>query len=224
MMKEFNGIRYLERKPRIELNKNPMILLIHGYGSNAEDLFSFADDLADEFYVVSVEGIHTLSPGMYAWYEIDFINMEKFNNLPQGIESRNKLVDFIDLFSDHHKLDKNNIWLCGFSQGAILSYAIALNFPTKISHTACLSGYPEPDIIGEISTSTDFSHLNFFVSHGVEDPVIPVEWARKGKKLLDDLKIKNEYHEYRSGHGIVPQNYWDMMSWVNKGLISKFRN
>ena len=216
-MKELKGIQYLERKPRIQQYRNPLIVLIHGYGSNEADLFSFAEDLPDEFHVVSVQGIHALAPDMYAWYEIDFVNMEKFNNVPQGIESRNQLVEFIDGFTTENQLDKENVWLCGFSQGAILSYAIALNFPEKVKHIACLSGYPEPNFIGEFNLELDYSQLDFFISHGVDDMVIPVEWGRKGKPILDELGIKNEYHEYRSGHGIVPQNYWDLMSWMKKG-------
>src|SRR5690606_31258013 len=151
MMKELKGISYLERIPGIQLEKNPLLLLIHGYGSNEEDLFSFADDLPGEFHVVSVQGTHTLAFGMYGWYEIDFINMQKFNNIPQGVESRNKLAGFIDEITTNENLDKENTWLCGFSQGAILSYAIALNFPEKVRHVACLSGYPEKDFIGEIN-------------------------------------------------------------------------
>lgn len=85
MMKELKGISYLERKPGIQLEKNPLLLLIHGYGSNEADLFSFAEDLPPEFHVISVRGIHTLTPGMYAWYEIDFINMEKFTNVPREL-------------------------------------------------------------------------------------------------------------------------------------------
>ena len=216
MMKELKGISYLERKPGIQLEKNPLLLLIHGYGSNEADLFSFAEDLPPEFHVISVRGIHTLTLGMYAWYEIDFINMEKFTNVPQGIASRNKLVEFIDEITVQENLDKENVWICGFSQGAILSYAIALNFPEKVKNVICLSGYPEMDFIGEISSEKDYSHLDFFVSHGTDDAVIPVEWARKAQPFLDQLGIKNLYREYRSGHGIVPQNYWDLMTWLKK--------
>lgn len=217
-MKELNGINYLERKPRKLLDKNPLLLLIHGYGSNEEDLFSFAEDIPDEFHIISVRGIYTLSFGMYGWYEIDFVNMQKFNNVPQGIDSRNELVEFIDEITSSENLDRENVFVFGFSQGAILSYSIALNFPDKIKNIACLSGYPELDFIGEINPEKDYSKLNFFISHGTDDMVIPVEWARKGKPLLDGLNIKNEYHEYRSGHGLVPQNYFDLMKWL-KALI-----
>lgn len=218
VMKNLAGINYLERKPRIQLEKNPLVVLIHGYGSNEADLFGFAEDLPDEFHVISVQALHTLSHEMYAWYEINFVDMEKFNNVPQGIESRDKLVDFIDAITTQENLDKENVWLCGFSQGAILSYSIALNYPNKIKHIACLSGYPEPNFIGETDVNRDYSNLDFFISHGLEDMVIPIEWARKGKPFLEELGIQNEYHEYRSGHGIAPQNYWDLMAWMKKGL------
>lgn len=218
-MKQLKGINYIERKPGKVLDKNPLLLLIHGYGSNEEDLFSFAEDLPQEFHVVSVRGIHTLSPGMYAWYEIDFVNMQKFNNVSQGIESRNKLIEFIDEITTLENLDKENVTVFGFSQGAILSYSIAINFPEKVKNIACLSGYPEPDFIGEPNPEKDYSKLNFFVSHGTDDMVIPVEWARKSGDLLNDLNIKNEYHEYRSGHGLIPQNYFDLMKWLE--MINK---
>lgn len=219
-MKNLVGINYLERKPRVQKEKNPVIILIHGYGSNEEDLFGFAEDLPDEFHVISVQGMHMLQFGMYAWYEINFVDMEKFNNVPQGVASRDKLVDFIEAIIVQENLDDKNVWLCGFSQGAILSYSIALNYPNKVKHIACLSGYPEPNFIGELDVNRDYSNLDFFISHGTDDMVIPVEWARKGKPMLDELGIQNEYHEYRSGHGIVPQNYWDLIAWMKKGLAN----
>lgn len=214
MLKELNGINYLERKANSE--KPKLMLLIHGYGSNEEDLFSFSDAIPTDFHVVSVRGLHTLAPGAYAWYEINFLDAGKFNNIPQGLESRDKLVQFIDEFCEKENCDKNDVWLCGFSQGAILTYSIALNFPDKLSHAGILSGYPENEFIGEIDASKDYSKLDFFISHGTADPVIPVEWAKNGKPLLDKLNIKNQYHEYYQGHGLNPDNYRDFMSWIEK--------
>lgn len=216
-MKELNQVKYLERKPRVQLDKNPLMLLIHGYGSNEADLFSFADDLPDEFHVISIRAFHTLDVSMFGWYEIDFVNAEKFNNIPQGLESRDKIVEFIDAITEQENLDKENVWLAGFSQGAILSYSIALNFPEKVKHIAILSGYPEPEFIGKIPIREEYANLDFFISHGIDDMIIPIQWARNGKPFLEKLGIKNQYHEYNSGHGIVPQNYADLMAWMKKG-------
>ena len=81
-----------------------------------------------------------------------------------------------------------------------------------------LSGYPEDHFIDIKENRADYTHLSFFVSHGLEDVVLPIEGARLGEKLLTNLGIKHEYHEYRSGHGIIPQNYFDMMAWIKKEL------
>ncbi len=56
--------------------------------------------------------------------------------------------------------------------------------------------------------------LHFFVSHGTQDQVIPIDWARKTPNLLNDLKIKNVFKEYHNGHGINLPNFNDLMSWL----------
>ena len=213
-MKELNGIKYIERLPVVKTEKNPLFVLIHGYGSNEEDLFSFAQDLPENAHIVSVRARYDIPYGGFAWYDINFVNNEKWMDEDQAIESRNKLVDFIDTITQQENLDEENVTLMGFSQGAILSYAIALNNPEKIKNVAILSGYPEHKIIREFNQTKDFSNLNFFVSHGTEDVVLPIELGKMGEEFLRSLNIKFEYHEYRSGHGIVPQNYFDLMAWI----------
>ena len=60
----------------------------------------------------------------------------------------------------------------------------------------------------------DFSNLKIFASHGTADQVIPVEWARKSPAILEGLGIKTTYKEYPIGHGVSPQNFYDLKSWL----------
>lgn len=215
-MKNLAGLDYIVRPPKIEIENPPLLLLIHGYGSNEQDLFSFAHDLPPNFYIVSIRGRLGLPFGGFAWYSIDFINAEKFTNIPEGKESIESILNFIDEIIEQENLDKNKVWLCGFSQGAILSYALALNYPEKVNNIICLSGYIEPQLTGQLIQKEEHSKLRFFISHGKEDVVIPVTWARNAENVLKPLNIKYEYHEYNSGHGINPQNYYDLMAWIKK--------
>ena len=217
-MKELNGIKYIERKPTQATDNPQLFLLIHGYGSNEEDLFSFAPDLPATAHVISVRGRYDIMYGGFSWYDISFENNKKYMDHEQAIESRNALVQFIDEITTLENLDKNNVFIAGFSQGAILSFSIALNFPEKVKNVMILSGYPERKIIGELTEVKDYSNLNFFVSHGTEDVILPIEAGRLGQVVLNDLQIKNEYHEYRSGHGIDRQNYFDLMDFIQKAL------
>ena len=204
------ALEYLIKEPKVILDKNPLLLLLHGYGSNEEDLFSFASELPENYYIISARAPYPLPPYGNAWYAIDFdANMNKFSNDEQAIESRDLIVTFIDELLEKYPIDKNNVNLIGFSQGAILSYAIALSYPEKINKVVALSGYFNQNTMKDGYENNDFSKLQFFVSHGSVDQVIPVDWARKNPEVLNLLNVKNEYHEYNVGHGVAPQNFFD---------------
>ncbi|WP_330443935.1 alpha/beta hydrolase [Flavobacterium sp. C4GT6] len=212
-----NSLYYLIREPKVKQEKNPLILLLHGYGSNEEDLFSFAGQLPDEYYIISARAPYHIPPYGNAWYAINFdSDMNKFSDDNQAIESRELIVKFIDELIDQYPIDAQKVTLLGFSQGAILSYSIALTYPEKIDRVVALSGYLNMDIIDKGFNTNDISKLRFFISHGVVDQVIPVDWARKAPEVLKDLKLDVEYHEYPVGHGVTPQNFYDLLSWINK--------
>ena len=209
------SLRYLVKEPKIILEKNPLLLLIHGYGSNEQDLFSFAEELPETHYVISVRAPFDLQYGSYAWYAINFdADENKFSDLNQARDSRDLLVQFIDELIEKYLIDSNNITLIGFSQGSILSYAAALSYPEKIRKIVAFSGYLNADMILPGIEKRDFSQLKIFASHGTQDQVIPVEWARKTKPFLDQLGIENIYSEYPIGHGISPQNFFDFKNWL----------
>jgi phospholipase/carboxylesterase len=209
------SLNYLIREPKIKLDKNPLLLLLHGYGSNAEDLFSFANELPDEYYVIAAQAPYDLQYGSYAWYAINFdADQNKFSDNEQAKSSRDLIAGFIDELILNYSIDAKAVSLLGFSQGAILSYAIALSHPEKISKVIALSGYLNEEIIEENYRNNDFSKLNIFASHGVVDQVIPVTWARKTTPFLDALGIESIYKEYPIGHGISPQIFADFKNWL----------
>jgi len=209
------SLEYLIREPKIKLDKNPLLLLLHGYGSNDADLFSFASELPDEYYIVAARAPYGLQYGSYAWYAINFdADENKFSDVEQAKKSRDVIVKFIDELVLNFPIDEKNITLVGFSQGSILSYAVALSYPQKIQRVVAMSGYVNAEMAVVNYAENDFSNLNIFASHGIVDQVIPVDWARKVKPFLDNLKIENVYKEYPVGHGVAPQNFFDFKNWL----------
>ncbi len=208
---------YLIREPKNKRDKNPLLLLLHGYGSNEADLFSFASELPDNYYVVSARAPYDLQYGSYAWYAINFdAGMNKFTDNEQAKISRDLIVKFLDELIAEYPIDSQELTLVGFSQGSILSYAVALSHPEKIKQVAALSGYIHPEIFAENIAGKDYSRLRVFASHGSVDQVIPVEWARKVKPFLQELNIDVEYREYPVGHGVAPQNFHDFINWLER--------
>lgn len=212
-----SNIEYLIREPKIKKEKNPLLLLLHGYGSNEEDLFSFATELPEEYYVVSARAPYDLQPYGHAWYAITFdADQNKFSDDDQAIESRDLIARFINELVAELPIDSENVTLIGFSQGTILSYAVALSYPEKIKRVVALSGYLNEGILASGYETKDFKNLKMFVSHGTQDQVIPVDWARKAPEALKNLGIEVEYKEYPIGHGVSPQNFNDLKNWLEQ--------
>lgn len=189
--------------------------MCHGYGSDENDLFSFASELPDELLIISVRAPYALQPYGNAWYAINFdANQGKWSDDKQAIESRDKIADFIDYACEKYPVNSNNVTLLGFSQGTILSYAVALTYPKKVNNIIALSGFINPNIIPENPNEMDYSKLHFYCSHGSVDQVIPVEWARKAPKFLEALNIDYTYSEFPVGHGVSPQNFYEFKRWL----------
>jgi phospholipase/carboxylesterase len=209
------SLEYLVKEPKTKLDKNPLILLLHGYGSNEEDLFSFAAELPDEYYIVAARAPYNLQYGSYAWYAINFdADQNKFSDNDQAIISRDLIAKFIDELTANYPIDATNVTLIGFSQGTILSYAVALSHPEKVQRVVAMSGYINPEILEENYLKNSFNNLKIFASHGTVDQVIPVEWGRKAKPFLENLGISITYKEYPIGHGVSPQNFYDFKNWL----------
>ena len=211
------SLQYLVREPKIKLDKNPLLLLLHGYGSNEADLFSFAEELPDHYYVISARAPYDLQYGSYAWYAINFdANENKFSDVAQARNSRDLIVRFIDELTAQYPIDAHKVSLVGFSQGAILSYAIGLSYPEKIKNVVAMSGYLNLEMAEANYQNKDFSKLKLFVSHGTVDQVIPIDWARKSPGILENLGIQTVYKEYPIGHGVSPQNFYDFKNWLQQ--------
>ena len=208
-------LHHLVREPKLKLEKNPLLLLLHGYGSNEEDLFSFSTELPDEYYVVSARAPFDMMYGSYAWYAINFdADENKFSDIEQAQQSRELIAHFIDELIANYAIDADNVTLIGFSQGCILSYAIAVSYPEKVQRVIAMSGYFNADIATQDYKNNNFKSLKIFASHGTVDQVVPVDWARNSIPKLKALGIDIVYKEYPVGHGVAPQNFFDFKNWL----------
>ena len=200
------------------LSKNaPLLIMLHGYGSDENDLFSFASELPEELFIISAKAPYPIKPYGNAWYSIHFdAPQRKWSDNEQAIESRDLIAKLIDEACENYPVDASNVTLLGFSQGTILSFATALTYPSKIKNVVALSGYINKDIIPKELNSKAVEHLNIYNSHGSSDQVIPVDWARQNASFLKQLNINYQYSEFPVGHGVAPQNFYEFRTWLKQ--------
>jgi phospholipase/carboxylesterase len=193
-------LQYLVREPKVQSAKKKAIILLHGVGSNEADLFSLADQLPDDFLIICPRGQYTLGAGRYAWYNVDFSTGKPIFDTAQEASSRAIIKQFVEQVKQQYQVSE--IYLGGFSQGAIMSYSVGLTNPQNIKGIIALSGRLLVEIRPSIFKNEEVQQLKVFIAHGVQDNTLPVQYAREAKSYLENLGIQSSYHEYNMGHQI----------------------
>lgn len=216
-MKQTLLLEHNYKAPANPSEASPVIIMLHGFGSDENDLFSFATELPDTYTIISLKAPIPMQPYGNAWYNIYFDATDgKFSDTEQAIASRDLIAKCIDEIIEKYNIQKDNVTLLGFSQGTILSFAVALSYPEKVKNVIGLSGYINEDLLLDGYAEKDLSALNIYTSHGTVDQVIPLAWAQKTKPFLAKLGIDCTYSEFPVGHGVAPQNFYEFKEWLSK--------
>lgn len=214
------SLKYNIRLPKNQSTTTPpLLLLLHGYGSNEDDLFSFADYLHDDFLVVSVRAPHLLQPMGYAWYAIHFDQERgKWSDDQQAKESTKHILEFLDELSSEVPYDKTQVHLLGFSQGGILSYALGLSYPTSFASIAVISGYLNENIT-QLQTCQPSPKI--FVAHGTLDEVVPYAWGVQSVRLLEKNGLKADVSYEDVGHTLGQKGFQALLKWHDQLRIDQ---
>ena len=207
---------HIHKKSNLENSPSPLLLMVHGYGSNEQDLFSFSRAIPEKFTIVSIRGDIEIQYNGFAWYNItiDF-NGKKSYDTNKAIESRDNIIKVIEICKNIYNIDPDNVNLMGFSQGSMLVNAVALTYPEKIRNVISLSGAFDKNIIN-ISNTSSLKGLSFYISHGLNDEILPFDLSKQSIKILSENNIDHVFEEYPIGHGVSPENFKSMLSWLIK--------
>ena len=204
---------FIDRKS--EDTKSPLIILIHGYGSNEKDLFSLIDYLPKEAYIISLRGPIELFNNSYAWYDIYVDASNKFYDHEGAKKIRDELSKFIDEIIKHSNIDSDNITLIGFSQGAILSHAISYSYPGKIKNIMALSGVIDEKIMKRADSKPK---TNIYISHGTNVNTIDYHISRESLNFYKSKDIDFTFESYDQGHGINEKNLKSLIIWLKEKI------
>lgn len=197
---------------RTQGENGPIMIMIHGFGANKNDLFGLREFFPKNFTIISLEAPYELLYGGRHWYNIEWIGNEKRINKEQAVKSKNDIISFIEnLKSDHTYTE---LYVLGFSQGAILSHAISLERPELVDSLIAFSGYIDEDIFELSVDKSQISSVKRFMSHGIFDEVIPVEQANDASNFLKKHNIEHFYKTYSLPHSLNEEVIKDLLEWM----------
>lgn len=204
----------LQQPSNFDPNKKyPALFLMHGMGSNERDLLSLVRGLEDTFYIFSIRGPLSQPPG-YAFFTIEGYGKPHRDVFDHSI---GQLTHFLDYASENYPIEPEEIYLLGFSQGAIVAMTLGLTLGERIKGIVALSGYL-PFFVKEEYDIKSIQNLSIFISHGVNDPVLPYELGVESRTFFEKQGANVSFHSYPEGHHVSLQNYRDLMEWITNNL------
>ena len=205
-------LKYRIRKGDNKLTQNPAIFLIHGYGSNCDDLFSFAPYLPKNLTIIALEAPLLLAQGSYAWYHLyPGQNGALKSDLNEAQRSLELITNNIKQLIEKYNINKMDVSVLGFSQGAILSWALAYGKSKIVRRVIALSGY-----IHESIDTSDPPKFIGYATHGITDEIIPIKMARDSVFPISQKHSAIEYHEFNDGHNVSQENFTKMLIWLER--------
>jgi phospholipase/carboxylesterase len=200
-------------------DKPPLLVLLHGVGSNEHDLLGLAPHLDPRLAIVSARAPHTRAPGSYAWFEVQMLPGAEFRiQEDMWRQSLTLLVEFITAAAAEHGADPARVYLGGFSQGAIMSLCVMLTRPDLVAGVAAMSGRLLPEVRPLARPATDLSGFPVLVTHGTVDQVIPIRYGHEVRDYLQGLPVDLTYQEFAMGHEVTGESLGLVSRWLSTRL------
>lgn len=196
----------------------PLLLLLHGVGSNERDLLRLEPYLGS-FNLISVRAPFPLSEDRFAWFQVAF-TPEPVHNVADAEASRQTLLAFISELAERYNVSPNEIILLGFSQGASLGLSVALSAPQSVRDVVAMSGRILQEVSADLTPSPQHRNLRVLVTHGLYDSKLPICHARASKAVLETLPVDLTYREYPSGHELSEASLNDVSVWLGQRIES----
>jgi phospholipase/carboxylesterase len=179
------------------------LVLFHGRGTSEQDLLPLLDMLDPERRLLGItpRGPLSLPPGGAHWYAVARIGFPDHDTFH---ETYRVVTGWLDAVLAEEQIPLARTILGGFSQGAVMSYALGLaaGRPAPAGIVA-LSGFI-PTVDGLELDLPCRAGLPVAIGHGVYDPIIGVEWGRDARDRLTPADLDVTYREYPLPHAVEP--------------------
>jgi len=210
-----SAYHYIVEEPRQVAEPQPLLVMLHGYGSHEEDLVGLAPYLDGRYRVISVRAPLSLPQGGFAWFPIEYTPVGLAIDHQEALGAARSVGELVRQLGREYGAGPEATSLLGFSQGAGIALAAALQEPGLVAGVASLSGLVVRDMVPSGEPAREAVRgLSVLMTHGVDDPLIPIKRARTSHEILAELPVDLTWHEYDMGHEINAPCLEQLASWL----------
>jgi phospholipase/carboxylesterase len=237
---EATGLVYRVRRGAV---RSPLVVMLHGLGGDEDAMWVFGRAIPDRYTVISPRAPIKIDPGApyadvqrveggYSWLRPAPPLDPDRSTFTYSLEL---LRRFIEAAIGVYEIDRRNVIVMGFSQGAAMSYALALIEPELIAGVIALAGFmPEFErpahvrgsagaSVGRLASTALHSaqgartpRHGYLIIHGIDDQSVPILYAHQARDRLRSWGAPVEYHAYSIGHKVTTQGMRDITNWLKE--------
>jgi phospholipase/carboxylesterase len=208
-------LRFLHQPARAAGAEPWLLVLMHGIGSNAQDLFSMAPHVPARFHVLSLQAPYPVGPQAWAWFEISFTAAGRVINDAQEESSRQLVAGVLERAAADLGVAPERVVVGGFSQGGIMSLSLLLSGPQRLRAAMVMHSRLLEKMLPLQVPVSEFRGKSLWVSHGTSDNVIPLASAQEIRDKLSNLPLELRYTEFPGVHEIRPAEFSQAMAWLD---------
>ncbi|MFZ2389392.1 MAG: dienelactone hydrolase family protein [Polaromonas sp.] len=191
-----------------------LLVLMHGVGSNEQDLFGLAPHVPANFHVLSLRAPNVLGPGSYAWFQFGVTPTGRVINEAQESASRQQVAQVLESAARQLDVPASRVVVGGFSQGGIMSLSLLLTQPALMHAAMVLHSRLLDEVRPLIAPASQLQGKQLWVSHGTQDQMIPIANAHAIRSAVQALPITLRYAEFHNAHDIAREELAQGMQWL----------
>ena len=219
---EGSGLQYITIVPD-EYDSDsayPLVVMLHGFGANMQDLAGLAPAINDTGYVYACPNApipFELGPGQtgFGWMT------PRGGGTPEETTNSEQLLsDFFDTVFEQFNVMPGQALLLGFSQGGGMTYRCGLGRADKFAALAALSAtLPDSDEL--LARLPSERKQPIFIAQGRYDQMVSEDTAHSAKTFLENNGYSPDFHLYDMGHEISGEELGDLVPWMAAVLPPK---
>jgi phospholipase/carboxylesterase len=215
--RKHDSFTYLDYTVR-PAEESPLLVMLHGYGSNEKDLISLAPALDSRLHIISVRAPLALGEDMFGWFPIEFTPYGITVDLEAAGRAIGQLTGFLRELISIYRPQGGKVFVMGFSQGAVMNYLTAFNAPELLHGVIALSGQLPDTRPEECMMPLGLESLPFLVVHGLYDDVLPISKGRDAGQWLKENVSDLTYREYPMAHQINDDTIGLVAAWLKERI------
>lgn len=197
----------------------PLLLLLHGVGSNELSMASLADAFDPRFVVISARSPIELGPYAFGWLHVTFTPHGPMVDRDEAKAAWKRVASFIDEAAAAYDADPTRVFVAGFSQGGIMALATVLTAPEKVAGAVCMSGRLLPEVLPHAASPDRLRDKPVLIVHGARDETLGVEYGRDAYATLKPFPLALEYLEFDMAHTTTDESVAAVSAWLTARLI-----